>query len=93
MPNTEALFLLLFVGIFTQIGQIGLTKSMQTVAAGKATAYSYVQVVFSIMLGVFLFNEIPSGWTLAGGALIIIGALINVFGSIKGSAYKPKQAS
>ena len=93
MPNTEALFLLLFVGIFTQIGQIGLTKSMQTVAAGKATAYSYVQVVFSIILGVFLFNEIPSGWTLAGGALIIIGALINVFGSIKGSAYKPKQAS
>ncbi|MEH6534498.1 MAG: DMT family transporter, partial [Photobacterium frigidiphilum] len=47
MPDTEALLLLLFVGISTQVGQIGLTKAMQTEVASKATAYSYVQVVFS----------------------------------------------
>jgi len=51
MPNAEALVLLLFVGIFTQAGQIGLTKAMKTEVASKATAYSYVQVIFSILLG------------------------------------------
>lgn len=81
MPNTEALVLLLFVGIFTQVGQVGLTKAMQSEAATKVTAFSYSQVVFSIILGLILFNEIPSAWTLSGGALIVIGALINVFGS------------
>lgn len=81
MPDLPALVLLLFVGIFTQIGQVGLTKAMQSADVNKVAAYSYVQVVFSILLGIIVFNEIPSIWTLAGGGLIILGALINVFGS------------
>lgn len=83
MPNTEALILLLFVGIFTQVGQIGLTKAMQSEVAAKVSAFSYVQVVFSTVLGVIIFNEVPSIWTLIGGSLIILGALVNVFGSKK----------
>lgn len=83
MPNFEALVLLIFVGIFTQIGQVGLTKAMKVEVASKATAYSYVQVVFSIILGWLIFSEIPSAWTLIGGSLIITGALINVFGGKK----------
>lgn len=82
MPDAEALVLLVLIGIFTQIGQIGLTKAMQTEVASKATAYSYVQVVFSIIFGWLLFSEIPSLWTWVGGGLIILGALINVFGSL-----------
>jgi len=83
MPDSEALLLLLFVGIFTQVGQVGLTKAMQTEVAGKVSAFSYVQVVFSTILGVLIFNEIPSVWTLIGGVLIILGALVNVFGGKK----------
>ncbi|KPU83151.1 membrane protein [Psychromonas sp. PRT-SC03] len=88
MPNTEALFLLLFVGIFTQIGQVGLTKAMQTEEASKATAYSYIQVVFSIAIGWLFFHESPSIWTLLGGTLIIIGAFINVFYNLKKNSLK-----
>lgn len=83
MPDMEALILLLFVGIFTQIGQVGLTKAMQTEVAAKVSAFSYVQVIFSALLGVLLFDEIPSVWTFIGGGLIVLGALINVFGSKK----------
>jgi len=83
MPDLEALILLLFVGIFTQIGQVGLTKAMQTEVAAKVGAFSYVQVIFSALLGVLLFDEIPSMWTFIGGALIVLGALINVLGSKK----------
>ena len=80
MPDLTLTFLLILVGVFTQIGQLGLTKAMQTQAAGKASAYAYVQIVFSIILGVIFFNETPSLWTYAGGLLIVTGALINVFG-------------
>ncbi|MEZ9232738.1 DMT family transporter [Vibrio amylolyticus] len=80
VPNFEAFILLIFVGIFTQIGQVGLTKAMRVEVASKATAYSYVQVVFSIILGWLIFSEVPSAWTLLGGSLIMLGALINVFG-------------
>ena len=79
LPSLDSLFLLLLVGVFTQVGQIGLTKAMQTEDASKATAFSYIQVLFSIILGLLIFSEIPSFFTLLGGALIIIGAFINVF--------------
>lgn len=78
MPDSQALLLLLFVGIFTQIGQLGLTHAMRHEAAGKAAAYSYVQVIFAMALGWLVFAEIPSLWTWVGGALIISGALLNL---------------
>lgn len=79
MPGLEALLLLLLVGVFTQVGQVGLTKAMQTEYAGRVTAYAYVQVVFSVVLGFVFFNEIPALMTWLGGGLIIAGALVNVF--------------
>lgn len=83
MPSFNVLILLLFVGIFTQAGQVGLTKAMQTLAAGVASAYSYIQLVFTVLLGWLLFSEIPVLTTWIGGLLIISGALVNVYGGIK----------
>lgn len=77
MPENEALVLLLLVGIFTQVGQIGLTKAMATEQAGKVAAYAYVQVIFSVILGYVFFGDTPTLWTWVGGALIMLGALIN----------------
>ena len=78
MPDAGSLALLLLVGIFTQIGQLGLTHAMRWETAGKAAAYSYVQVIFAVALGWALFNEVPSLWTWLGGALIVSGALLNL---------------
>ncbi|MCG8466170.1 MAG: DMT family transporter [Xanthomonadales bacterium] len=77
IPSGHALLVLLLVGIFTQIGQIGLTKAMTAEKAGKVGAYSYIQVVFSAALGFFIFAEFPSFNTILGASLIIGGALIN----------------
>lgn len=78
--NLSLLAILVLVGVFTQIGQYGLTKAMKTESAGKASAFSYVQILFSMLIGIFFFQEIPSIWTYLGGGMIISGALINVFG-------------
>lgn len=78
MPHGWTWGVLLMVGVATQIGQMGLTKSMQTASASKATSLSYLQVVFAMILGIAFFNEIPTLWTLLGAGLIIVGALINV---------------
>lgn len=80
MPNMESFILLVFVGLFTQIGQVGMTKAMQYEVASKVTAYSYIQVVFAMVFGILLFSEVPSVFTLVGGGLILTGAFINVFG-------------
>jgi drug/metabolite transporter (DMT)-like permease len=83
MPSFNILILLILVGVFTQAGQVGLTKAMQTLNAGVASAYSYIQVVFSVLLGWLVFSEIPVLTTWIGGSLIISGALINVYGGMK----------
>lgn len=70
--------ILLLVGVFTQVGQIGLTKAMQTETAGKATAFSYLQVIFATGLGWWIFGEVPGLWAWVGGSLILLGALINL---------------
>ncbi len=79
-PDFNPMIMLILIGIFTQIGQYGLTKAMKTQEAGRASAFSYVQIVFSIVIGMVYFGEIPAMWTYFGGALIVTGALINVFG-------------
>jgi len=70
--------LLLLVGIFTQIGQIGLTVAMRTEKAARASAFSYVQVVFAVILGGVVFDELPGLWAALGMLLIIAGAMLNV---------------
>ncbi|MCL6417735.1 DMT family transporter [Aestuariirhabdus sp. Z084] len=77
MPSAEAAGLMLLVGIFTQVGQVGLTRALQTEEAGRATAFSYVQVVFAFVLGWVFFDELPTLVTWLGGGLIILGALLN----------------
>ena len=76
-PEFDVLLLLLLVGVFTQVGQVGLTKAMAVEQAGIVTSYSYMQVIFSAILGVIFFAEVPTLLTLIGGALIMSGALVN----------------
>ena len=80
IPDWETLGLLLLVGVFTQVGQVGLTKALQGEVANRVVAYSYVQILFSIALGWLVFAEIPTQWTLMGGGLILGGALFNLLG-------------
>ncbi len=78
VPSLAATGLLILVGIFTQVGQVGLTKALNSADASKATAYSYVQVLFSVLIGWVYFSEVPVITTIIGGSLIMLGALVNV---------------
>ncbi|WP_293269040.1 DMT family transporter [Neptunomonas sp.] len=77
IPGLIESVLLILVGIFTQIGQVGITKAMSSDTAGKVAGYSYIQVVFAAVLGLVFFDELPSLWTMIGGCFIVAGAFIN----------------
>lgn len=79
MPEGIEWLLLLLVGVMTQVGQIGVTKAMQTETASRATSFSYLQVVFAIVLGWLVFSEYPSLWVYLGTGLIVAGASVNLF--------------
>ncbi len=83
VPGWKACLLLVLVGIFTQIGQVGLTKAMQTETAGRAAGFSYLQVVFAALFGWWFFQEIPNEWFALGAIFILLGVLLNVLAKQK----------
>ncbi|MEB3351421.1 MAG: DMT family transporter [Cyanobacteriota bacterium] len=77
LPTPVEGFWLLAVGLCTQLGQLGITRGLTGLSAARATGISYVQVAFAGLWGWLLFAEVPSGSTLAGGALILLAALLS----------------
>mgnify|MGYP001461976659 CR=1 FL=1 len=75
MPSLAELGWLVAVGIFTQLGQIFLTKGIAEMPAARATAISYVQVVFAASWGAILFNESVNELMVLG-ALLVLGATL-----------------
>lgn len=75
-PTPREWLLLLLVGVTTQIGQVYLTRGLKLLPAGRATAVSYMQIVFAAAIGVGFFDELPSAWTWAGSGLILVGTLL-----------------
>jgi drug/metabolite transporter (DMT)-like permease len=84
LPTTSELAWLLGVGLCTQLGQVYLTRSLVALPAARATAISYVQVVFAGLWGWLVFGETIDGWTIAG-ALLVLGATLVSLSSVRPS--------
>ena len=76
MPNKFELFLLIFTGIIGSVANILLTVSLRIAEASLVTPTKYLNLVFAILLGYFIWGEIPRMLTLVGAALIILSSII-----------------
>lgn len=81
LPTPTELLWLLGVGVFTQLGQVCLTRGLVALPAARATAISYVQVVFAAGWGWLLFQEAVDGSTVGGAALVLLATLISLSSS------------
>lgn len=71
-------WLLLFsLGIYGYIGQVYMTKAFQATKISQVAPLKYVEVIFTVVLGVLLVDEVYSIWSLLGIVLIIVGLLLN----------------
>ena len=75
LPTGVELIWLLGVGVFTQLGQVFLTRGITGMPAAQATAISYVQVIFAALWGTLLFGEQLNNLMMLG-ALLILGATL-----------------
>jgi drug/metabolite transporter (DMT)-like permease len=69
---------LLLIGVFSTIYQFCLTKSLTYSPVTKVGSLTYLGVLFSGLLGWWIFDEVPSYWTVIGTALIIFGGVIAI---------------
>lgn len=77
-PKGTDWFLLFGLGVFGYFGQIYMTKAFQVASTNQVAPLKYLEVIFTLLLGVFIFAEIYTVWSLLGIALIIVGLVLNV---------------
>ena len=71
------LFLAL-LGVFGYFGQVLMTKAFQNAQTNQVAPIKYVEVIFTMILGVSIFGESYPFWSLFGIALIIISLILNI---------------
>ena len=68
--------ILFLIGVFATGGQYFLTLGFQSYRAGDVSLVTYSQIIFSLLLGLVFFGELPDLYSVSGGFLIIGSAAV-----------------
>ena len=71
---------ILGIGVFTQLGQLFITKGLCIIPASFAGAINYSQVLFATIWGVLIFSEPLNIYILVGAAFVLSATLITLSG-------------
>ena len=76
MPNLIDLILLSLIGIFGGVANLWLSQSYKFSEVSLVTPLKYLALVFAIIFGYFIWDEIPTIKTLVGATLVITSSVI-----------------
>jgi len=72
IPTQTEIFYLLFIGVFSALGQICLTRAYQMEKAGIVSIIGYSAVIHHGLWGYLAFGELLDVYSIIGGTLILI---------------------
>ena len=76
MPDIKDLILLSFIGVFGGVANLWLSQSYKFSEVSLVTPLKYLALVFAIIFGFFIWDEVPTFKTLSGALLVIISSVI-----------------
>ena len=76
MPDIKDLILLMSIGILGGAANLWLSQSYKFSEVSLVTPLKYLALVFAIIFGYFIWNEVPSVKTLIGAFLVITSSII-----------------
>ena len=76
MPSLNHFIILSLIGIFGGASNLWLSQSYKYSEVSLVTPLKYLTLVFAIIFGYFIWDEIPTFKTLVGAFLVIISTLI-----------------
>ncbi len=77
VPGSIQLLQLLMIGVFASLGQISITLSYKYAPASQVSVYNYLSVIFALITGFLVFNEIPDFYSLLGSSIVLTMAYFN----------------
>lgn len=76
VPSLYEASLLILAGLMGGLAQICLTSAYRFADASVVAPFDYAAMLLALLIGYFVFNEIPT-WTMLGGAgLVIVAGLV-----------------
>jgi drug/metabolite transporter (DMT)-like permease len=74
-PNLSDGMLLVLMGIMGGIGQIAMTQSFRYAEASVIAPFDYVSMVWAILVGWFVFGELPKLVVVIGSCLVVLAGI------------------
>ncbi len=78
MPVGREWFSVISIGIFGLIGQVFMTRAFQLEETSVLAPFKYMELIYALILGYFIFDESYQPLAFAGIILILAGMLLNV---------------
>jgi drug/metabolite transporter (DMT)-like permease len=79
MPTLTEGITLTAAGLLGGVGQILLTSSYREADASLVAPFDYASMLFALLIGYFVFAEVPSLTMLAGAALVIFAGILIIW--------------
>ena len=76
MPNVIDLILLSMIGILGGLANLWLSQSYKLSEVSLVSPLKYLAVIFAIIFGYIIWDEIPTSKTLIGALLVIFSSFI-----------------
>lgn len=77
MPSPYEFIFLLAIGVSALIAQLFMTTAYRYAEASELSIYTNVNILFSMIFGLFIWGELPDIYSLFGAFLVILGGYIN----------------
>lgn len=82
MSTTQWLYLIL-AGLCAGGGQFFITSAYSKAPAKEISVYDYSQIIFTTVISLIVFSELPDALSFIGYAIIIVAAVFNAWNSLK----------
>ena len=69
---------LFLIGVFSQLGQVFLTRALQKEAVAGVAIINYSGLIYALLVGSLVFGEMQTTESLAGMLLVVFGVLLSV---------------
>ena len=79
IPSGGEITLLVLAGLIGGAGQIFLTSAYRYADASVVAPFDYASMIFALIIGYFIFDEVPTGTMLAGAAIVILAGCIIIW--------------
>lgn len=79
MPPWQVFAMLVMAGLLGGIGQILLTTSYRHADASLVAPFDYTSMILALLIGYFIFDEVPTGTMLIGAGIVIFAGVLIIW--------------